>query len=578
MFSAGELSKFDREFLRSEQIVSCIGDGFTGGKASGLIFIDKILGERFRENPFSNIDISIPRMVVLTSGFFDRFIERNGIYDKLSGGELSDKKIALEFQKGDIPAEYVGDLRALVAEVHKPLAIRSSSMLEDTIREPFAGVYATKMIPNNQPDADSRFRKLTEAIKFVYASTFFRNARDYRRRIGKADADEKMAVIIQEIVGGRFGDRFYPHIAGVAKSYNFYSIGQARPEDGVVNLAFGLGKTIVDGGLVWSYSPAYPRVAPPVSSPRELLKKSQTKFWAVNMGQPPEYDPLKETEYMVCDDISEAEYDRSLEMVVSTYQAANDRLVTGAGSEGPRLVDFAPILKAELLPLNDMIRMLLDVCEASFDAEIEIEFALTINRRDKRAFLGFLQVRPMVVSKDRIEVTAAELAGESNLLASEQVLGNGVIDDIQDIIYVDPERFNARHNRSIASEIGELNGRMVDKNRPYLLIGFGRWGSSDSWLGIPVDYSQISGARAMVEATLPNMNVELSQGSHFFHNLSSFQIGYFLVRFDRPQTIDWDWLKSRTVEESLEFVRHIRLEKPVYIKIDGRSGRGIIRK
>ncbi|MFH2035418.1 MAG: PEP/pyruvate-binding domain-containing protein [Candidatus Zixiibacteriota bacterium] len=577
MLSAEDLNRFDRDFYSSGLVVSCIGEGYIGGKASGLAFIEKTISGNYKSNPFSGFEISIPRIVVLATGLFDRFIERNNLFKKVESG-LSDKETAIEFQRAELPAEFVGDFRTIVNSINTPLAIRSSSLLEDAMHEPFAGVYATKMIPNNQPDADTRFRKLVEAIKFVYASTYFHNANEYRKSINKGNADEKMAVIIQEVVGHRFGELYYPNISGVARSYNFYSMGKARPEDGVVDLAFGLGKSIVDGGLVWSYSPAYPTVAPPTGSVRELLKKSQTKFWAVNMGKPPEHDPLNEAEYMVYNDISLAEYDRTLDLVASTYQAENDRLVTGTGSKGPRLINFAPILKAELLPLNMLIKQLLKLSEEAVGAEVEIEFAISINKADNTAFFGFLQIRPMVVSKDKIDITHEEMSNPNNLVASNQVMGNGIIDNIKDIIYVDPDAFDPKNSAKMASEISQLNMKMVNEKKKYLLIGFGRWGSSDPWLGIPVEYSQISSAGTIIEATLPNMNVELSQGSHFFHNLSSFQIGYFLVHFNGEYKIDWNWLKKQNILESTEFVHHIELKKNLEIKIDGRNGRGVILK
>ena len=489
--------------------------------------------------------------------------------------EKSDTFIAHAFQKAHLPAEILGDLRSIVKEVNTPLAIRSSSLLEDAMYEPFAGVYGTKMIPNNQPDTDTRFRKLLEAIKFVYSSTFFKNARDYIKATKNNPEDEKMAIIIQKVAGKREGNIFYPTLSGVARSYNFYRTGHAKPEEGVVNLAFGLGKTIVDGGTVWSYSPAYPKVNPPCGTVSELLKKTQLDFWAVNMGKPPEYSPTKETEYLQKSGMGEGERDSSFRYVASTYYGPSDRLYPGVGYKGPRVISFAPILSIEEVPLNELLKSLLLISEKAIEAPVEIEFAMTIDK-DKKARFAFLQVRPMVVSSEEVEVSEEDMKGERALLASENVMGNGIVREITDIIYVKPDSFNALHTRKIAKEIEVMNKKLLEEDRSYLLIGFGRWGSSDPWLGIPVEWSQISGAGAVVEATLPEMNVDLSQGSHFFHNISSFQVSYFSVRHSSRYKIDWSWLSEQETVEEKEFTRHVKTENALTIKVDGRHGKGAI--
>ncbi len=569
---------FNRNFFDSDEVITCIGSGSIGGKASGLAFIKDILVSRFGEHPIPGISVGIPRLVVLATDVFDRFIERNNL-NKVALSGRSDDFIAHEFCRAELPAEIVGDLRSLISGTRTPLAVRSSSLLEDAMYEPFAGVYGTKMIPNNQHDIDTRFKRLIEAVKFVYASTYFKAARDYIVITGRNIEDEKMAVIIQEVAGNRYGDRFYPDIAGVARSHNFYSFGHAAPEDGVVDLALGLGKTIVDGGLVWSYSPAYPRANPPVSSARELMKVTQTDFWTINMGRPPEHDPVKETEYLIKASLTEAEYDGTLKQTASTYRPQSDRVVMGTGAEGPRVITFAPILIGNLLPLNDLLKDLLKICEEAVGSEVEIEFAVTIESRGSlTARFGFLQVRPMVVSHDQVELSPDEMIGDNVLAASEKVLGNGINKTIRDIVYVDPDKFNAKHTPQIAEELAQINKRMVEQGRPYLLIGFGRWGSSDPWLGTPVEWGQISGAGVIIEATLPDMNVELSQGSHFFHNITSFQICYFSVHYTGVYSIDWDWLKKQKELTRTEFVRHVTLEKTLTVKVDGRRRRGVILK
>lgn len=576
LITLDKLPRFDRNFFGSEEVLSYIGSGHIGGKASGLAFIKNFLTEHFQGQPFSGVTVGIPRLAVIATDVFDNFMKQNSLYET-ANSDSPDDRIAHAFQKAELPAEIVGDLRALISSVSAPLAIRSSSLLEDAMYEPFAGVYTTKMIPNNQADVDTRFRRLVEAIKYVWASVFFRGAKDYLKIAGKSISDEKMAVIIQEVVGQRHNERFYPHFAGVARSYNFYPIGRAKPEEGVVNLALGLGKTIVDGGLVWSYSPAYPQLCPPVASPSEMLKLTQTEFWAVNMGQPPEHDPIRETEYMIKGGLQDADLDGTLRFVASTYRPEDDRMVIGTGPDGPRAVTFAPLLVDQAAPINQLIKELLTICEKAVGSEVEIEFAVTLdNRQAVPARFGFLQVRPMVVSDSKIEIDAQEMSGKAVLVASERTMGNGLIDTISDIVFVRPDKFEAKHTRTIAAELESLNRNLVAEGRRYVLIGFGRWGSSDPWLGIPVEWNQISGARVIIEATLPGMDVEQSQGSHFFHNLTSFQVCYMSVHHAGEHRIDWKWLKKQKEVAGTDLVSHIRLLRPLTIKVDGRSGRGVI--
>jgi hypothetical protein len=568
--------RFDRHFFDGTERFTCIGDGEVGGKATGLLRIRDVLRTRIAPGEFPNFDVDVPRLTVIATGVYDAFMKRNGL-GEVAFSDASDAVIANTFQRADLPAEIVGDLRAIVEKVHQPLAVRSSSRLEDAIFRPFAGVYATKMIPNNQHDADTRFRKLVEAVKFVYASTHFRNAKNYIRATDHAPSDEKMAVIIQEVVGGRHGDRFYPELSGVARSFSFYRSGRARPEDGVVNLALGLGKTIVDGGVVWSYSPAFPKASPPFASASAMLKQTQTEFWAVNMGKPPAYDPIAETEYLVLGSLSDAEEDETLRLLASTYDAASDRLVAGTGPAGARALTFAPMLVLELLPLNRLVRRVLSICEEELGEKVEVEFALVPGRSGALARFGFLQVRPLVVLQGFVDVPEEEMAGEGVLLASRRVLGNGVVSGIHDVVYVRPDRFEASRTRQIAGEIAVMNNALLDAGRPYLLVGFGRWGSSDPWLGIPVNWGQICGAKAIVEATLPTMNVDPSEGSHFFHNISSFGVSYFCVRHDDEFEIAWTRLDTAPAEQETEYVRHVRLAAPLEIRVDGRSGQGVVR-
>ncbi len=573
-----DLPRFERNFWDGTFRFTRIGSGALGGKASGLVFMKDLLAQAIDLAAYPGIEVNVPVMAVVAADCFDEFIARNRLA-QLRPDELSDDRIGHAFQKADLPVELLGDLRALSQQVKTPLAIRSSSLMEDALDRPFAGVYATKMIPNNQVDADTRFRRLVEAIKFVYASTYFREARDYIRTTGHQPAEEKMAVILQEVVGLRHGDRFYPDLSGVGRSYNFYSTPPARPEDGVVNLALGLGKTIVDGGIAWTYSPAYPRNPPPFGSVTELLRGTQTEFWAVNMGKPPAYDPVSEVEYLVRASLKDAEADDTLRYVASTYNPARDRVIPGVGSPGARILDFAPLLVLEQAPLNNLIRALLAAAENALQAKVEIEFAVSIEqpRGEPAKFrLGFLQVRPMVVSEEIVEVAAQDLSDPAAIVASDMVMGNGIENGIQDVVFVRPENFSPLQTPLIAQQLEPINRRLLEERRPYLLIGFGRWGSTHLSLGIPVDWSQISGARAIIEATLPDMNVELSQGSHFFHNLSSFRASYFMVRHDGPFPIHWDWLNRQPVVSETELVRHVRPSVPLSVRVDGRHARGVV--
>jgi hypothetical protein len=424
---------------------------------------------------------------------------------------------------------------------------------------------------------DARFATLAAGIKFVYASTFFRDAREYRAAIGADDRQERMAVIVQELVGRLCHRRFYPTISGVVRTFNFYPILGACPEDGVALLALGLGKTIVDGGICWSYVPAEPRRGPPVSSPGELLGSTQTRFWAVRMAPPPAHDPVNEIEYLQECSLADAEFDGALRYCASTYDAESDRLKIGTASRGPRVLTFAPILELEEIPLNAAVRRLAEVCRAACEGDVEIEFAATVEPDGSGpARLGFLQLRPMLTPRERVEVADTELDGARVLVSTRRALGNGRIEGLHDVIYVKPEAFEPRCTREIAGQIEALNRGLAAERRPCVLIGFGRWGSNDPWLGIPVTWPQICAARVLVEATLPEMNVEPSQGSHFFHNLTSFQVQYFSVSHSGPASIRWEKLAALPAVAETEFVRHVRSPAALRSCVDGRTGRGVV--
>ncbi|MDL1949957.1 hypothetical protein FBQ97_09115 [Acidobacteria bacterium ACD] len=569
-----DVPPFDRSFLTSGCTFTRIGSGPLGGKASGLLTISRGLARLFHPEAFPSFAVDVPRLTVLGADAFGVFLRENGLFDVALSG-APDQVIADAFQRGSLPAHLVGDLRALTEEMRRPLAVRSSSLLEDARDLPLAGVYLTKMLPNNQPDADARFRRLSEAVKLVYASTYFRAARAYRAAAGAGDDEERMAVIFQEVVGRRPGDRFYPHVSGVARSWAWYRTGRTRPEDGVAQLALGLGKQIVDGGLSWVFSPARPKARPPFASARASLKETQTEFWAVNMGRPPAHDPTRETEYLVRAGLPEAEFDGTLGRIASTYDAASDRLLPGIAREGPRVLDFAPILVHDSLPLNGLVRALLLACEGCLGGPVEIEFALTFEPGGGVRF-ALLQSRLMAVSQQLVEVGEDPPPGWKALVTSRDAMGNGSTEGIADVVWVERRGWEMRRSAEAAAAIAALNRRLVSEGRPYVLIGFGRWGSADPWLGIPVAWGDIAGARAIVEASPPERGIEVSQGSHFFHNLAGFRVGYLSVPAGREGDVDWGWLEARAGAESIGPVRHARLEQPLLVEVDGRSGRGMI--
>ena len=552
-----------------EQAVLCCREEL-GGKAQGLLAVHQTLVE-LDATSFPKIKIDIPELTVLGTSIFETFIQRNGL-EEIAFSETSDARIANAFQRADMPFEVLGQLRALSDAWITPLAVRSSGFLEDTTHRPFAGVYLTKMIPNNQPDPNIRFTKLIEAVKFVWASTYFKIAKDYCQATGLDIRDEKMAVILQEVIGRRHQNRFYPELSGVARSYNYYPLKPAKPEDGVVNLALGLGKTIVDGGRCWIYSPAFPETPPPYSSMEDLLNETQTSFWFINMGDPPEFNPTKETEFMQLDNLTTAEQDSTLVNLASTYNPQSERFSIGTGTKGVRALTFAPLLVTREVPLNAIIMQMLSSCESSLSCPVEIEFAMTF---DPPRF-GFLQVRPMVVPSGNLEVRKSEMKSTKTLAASEIVLGNGIMEGIRDVVCVNPDTFNLKHTRLIAEELAAYNRTLLEEQRNYLLIVFGRLGTEDPWLGVPVTWGQICGAGVILEATLPNVRVELSQGSHYFHNIINLGVMHFSMPFSSPYQIDWDWLNQQKAIDSKQFTRHIRLDSPLKVKVDGRHGRGVI--
>lgn len=568
--------RFDRTRFSSRDRFTCIGTGSLGAKARSLRAVARIVENDVGSAFAPAIRVEIPLSVVVATGFFENFLRSNRLLDYLAASPLTDRQIGEAFSLARLPAGLTADLKAFLAQVNVPLAVRSSSVLEDSMSEPFAGVYRTIMAANSHADLDVRLSELSGAIKQVYASTFFKRARDYRRVAGRADGDEMMAVIVQELVGSMRRSRFYPEISGVARSYNFYPIGLATPADGVVDLALGFGRAIVEDGVSWAYSPSCPHANPPYNTPRDLLEQTQKEFWALDLSLPTGghdagSDALRKHT------LADAERDGSLSFLASTYLPDDDRIVPGTGRPGPRLVDFAPILKAGQLPLNALVTELLAECRKAIGSAVELEFAAACPDAGKPyARFGFLQVRPMAGAYPEVEVRLDEIPRDRLLLASDCALGNGHVETIRDIVYVRPQAYDARRGHAIARALEEMNRSLAGAGRPYVLIGLGRWGTSDPSAGTPVEFAQVSGARVIVEASSPGMNVMFSQGMHFFHNITSFRVIYLCVSHSSGRGVDWDWLEAQNVEHGTDLVRHVRLASPLDVRVDGRAGVGVI--
>jgi CheY-like chemotaxis protein len=575
----GSIVPYSRFFHEEYSQFSIIGSGSIGGKARGLAFMDRILARHFDPAKYPGVTVSIPRTLVLGTDVFDDFMRENDLLPQ-AVMDHSDSHMANLFIKASLPGRFVGDLRDFIRNVRVPLAVRSSSLLEDSLYQPFAGIYATKMLPNDQVGDDIRFLNLVNAIKFVYASTFFRQAKSYIGSTPHRVEDEKMAVVIQPVVGQAHAECFYPDFSGVARSYNYYPVGQARPEDGVVNVALGLGKTIVDGGVSLRFTPAFAGILPQFTSIKEMFQFSQRDFYAIAMRRQDSIAFLEEDQYLVKYGLEKAEKDGVLEYLASTYSRENDAVYDGVSFPGPRIVNFAHILKNGVFPLAGIVGDLLQLSSEAMNCAVEAEFAVALDSQDVfPARFSLLQVRPLVVQDELVKVELDESLRAAAFCFSDRVLGNGVNQVLRDIVFVKPAAFDAGRSPQIAGEVDQLNAQLRAADLPYVLIGPGRWGSTDPWLGIPVKWSQISGVKVVIEACQPNMNVDPSQGSHFFQNMTSLRIGYFTVPLDRAHGfIDWPWLESLPAVAETEHLRHVRLAEPLTVMIDGRKSQGVILK
>ena len=561
----------DSSFLR-------IGSGSLGGKARGLAFVRHLLRTRRITRRFPGVRITVPPAVVIATDMFDLFLAENNLGDFALHCD-NDTEIQQRFLDAAMPVPLEENLKAFLSEVEYPVAVRSSSLLEDSQYQPFTGVYETFMLGNQQPSLQTRLGELSEAIKRVYASTFSQHAKAYVRATPYRLEEEKMAVILQQVVGTAHGSRFYPDFSGVVRSHNFYPVEPMTFADGIAAVALGLGRTVVDGGKCLSFCPRYPRNLLQFSSVEDILANTQTEFCAlaldgIHHGGGPGH--LREARFGL--DVAEA--DGTLHAVASTYSADNQAVYDGLSRPGPRVVTFAPMLKHEMFPLASILELLVRAGEDALGNPVEIEFAVRLPRTDNEpSEFGFLQIRPLTLARDHQDLSIGDLDSSQLICQSTKVLGNGRIENLHDIVVVDSQRFERSRSQEVARAVAHFNATLSAENRPYLLIGVGRWGSNDPWLGIPVEWDEISGARAIVEAGFHDFRVTPSQGSHFFQNLTAFQIGYFTVNPDAGEgAIDWPWLAEQAAVEEQGCVRHLQFSQPLRIVMNSKTSQGVIFK
>lgn len=556
-----------------------LGKGSLGGKARGVAFMNAMISRAGLVDKYEEMRVKIPRSFVIGIETYEKFIEQNNLYPFLRTNP-DEETIAQMFLRCPLPENIQENLHVFTQYIKCPLAVRSSSILEDSRVLPFAGIYKTYIVPNCHENQEVRFKQLTDAVKLVYASVFYVAPVQYAENADIRIEEERMAVLIQELVGERYGDYYYPVISGVAQSYNFYPYYPMKPEEGTVSLALGLGKAIVEGEKVYRFSPSHPKSNPLVSSPYEYMRNSQNSFYAIDLKESAEAAIRADENYIYKKlQISQAEKDQSLEYIGSTYSIENECIFDNIYQKGPKLVTFAAILKYNRLPVTSIIQDLLALGKKAFGSDVEIEFAVNIpNDKSKPKEFYFLQIRPMVVGREALEV---DLEGQCDSWCySNGTIGNGCYQDIRDIVFVDPERFSLKDTAQIANEIGELNRYLRKEGRRCILVGFGRIGTADRWLGIPVTWDQISQARIIVEVDRKDLRPEPSLGSHFFHNLISTNMGYFHVQYENEAAskVDWEWLIDQPVLMETKYVKLIRREEPFIVKIDGRSFKGNIHK
>lgn len=553
-----------------------IGDGSIGGKGRSIAFMDNIVKEHIELNEFADTLIRTPKTLVLCTDLFDEFMELNDLYP-IALSDANDEEIIDAFLKSSLPERLEDDIIAFCNVIKKPIAVRSSSLLEDSQYQPFAGVYSTYIIPF-QENSDIQKRQVYDAIKGVYASVFFQDSKTYMAATHNLIDQEKMAIVLQEAVGTQYGDRFYPTISGVARSLNFYPVGNEKPEEGIANIVLGFGKHIVEGGTSLRFSPSHPQNIVQLSSIDFALRDTQRFFYALNLSN--NQDVTKDDGFNLLKlSTKEAEKDDSIHYISSTYNPMEQMIFDGYYEGGRKIISFANVLQHETYPLAEILKKVLKIGEQEMGRGVEIEFAIDLDKKGKGDFY-LLQIRPIVQSKDLSDSTLAKIKIEDTILYTNNALGHGISKDIHDIIYVKTKDFSPSGNIDLAEEIEKLNHKFLEKDENYVLVGPGRWGSSDHWLGIPVRWPQISNARVLVEIGLKNYMIEPSQGTHFFQNLTSFGVGYFSINLDALDggVFDEDYLNSQPAIYESDTIRHVRFEQPIMIKVSGRKKIGAIMK
>ena len=574
----GVVAVFQRDRFDQYSNFARIGDGSLGGKGRGLAFIDAMIKRNESFELFENAQITIPKTVVLCTDIFSEFMELNQLYP-IALSDIDDDQILKHFLKARLPQQLIADLYAFLGAISSPIAVRSSSLLEDSHYQPFAGIYSTYMLPHNPDSKTHTLVMITEAIKAVYASVFYRDSKAYMTATKNVIDEEKMAIVLQEICGNAYGDRYYPSFSGVARSLNYYPIGAELPEDGIANIAMGLGKYIVDGGLTLRFSPAYPNNVLQTSTLEFALRETQTYFNALDLCKTCFVPEVDDGFNLVKVKVQDAMQDGTLRYIASTFDVQNGIIQDGL-YEGRKIITFANILKHDVFPLADILKEVLRIAQNEMGRPIEIEFAVNLDYSGKKQHTFYLlQIRPIVDSKEMIHEDIGAIESTNTIISSKSALGHGIVNDIFDLVYVRPEAFSASKNQLIAYDIEKINKQLSIKNRSYILVGPGRWGSSDHWLGIPVKWSQISNAKLIVESGLEQYRIDPSQGTHFFQNLTSLGVAFFTINpFQKDGTYDVDFLNSCPAEYESQYIRHVRFENPLVIKVDGRKNLGVVLK
>ncbi len=575
MKNQGVVAVFQRDRFDRYSNFARIGDGSLGGKGRGLAFIDNMVKRHAEFDEFENAQVVIPKTVVLCTDIFDEFMDTNNLY-QLALSDASDDEILRHFLRAKLPDRLVEDFFAFFDVVKSPIAIRSSSLLEDSHYQPFAGIYSTYMIPYLS-DKYEMLRMLSDAIKGVYASVYYKDSKAYMQATSNVIDQEKMAVILQEVVGTQYGDRYYPSISGVARSVNYYPINDEQAEEGTVSLALGLGKYIVDGGLTLRVCPYHPDKVLQTSEMEMALRETQTRFYALDLKNMGQNFSLDDGFNLLKLPVKDAEADGSLNYIASTYDPYDMVIRDGIYPGGRKVITFANILQHDVFPLPRILQLVQKYGQGEMRRPVEIEFAVNFNAKEKNGTFYLLQIRPMVDMKADLAEDLNLIPTEQILLRSENALGQGVMDDIQDVIYVKTDGYSASNNQLIAYDIEKLNRRFLDEGKHYVLVGPGRWGSSDTWLGIPVKWPNISAARVIVEAGLTNYRVDPSQGTHFFQNLTSFGVGYFTINaYINDGIYNQELLNSMPAVEETKFLRWVHFDKPLTVKMNGKKKVGVV--